>query len=57
MWEHYCLAVPRHIARDAWIATVVTLLQSDEFKQSLIGSTGYDLTQTGNTIGFKKSFF
>jgi putative molybdopterin biosynthesis protein len=56
MWEHYCLAVPRHIADDSRVAIVTTLLQSDEFKEALSDSTGYDITQTGNTIGFKKLF-
>ena len=56
MWEHYCLAVLRQLAHDARVASVVTLLQSDEFKQRLIGSAAYDLTQASNTIGFKKLF-
>ena len=56
MWEHYCLAVPRKIAHDHRIATIITLLQSESFKQSLAGSSGYDTAQTGNTIGFKKLF-
>ena len=56
IWEHYCLAVPRKIAHDSRITKIIALLQSDAFKQSLAGSAGYDTTQTGKTIGFKKLF-
>ncbi|OUR64829.1 LysR family transcriptional regulator [Methylophaga sp. 42_25_T18] len=56
IWEHYCLAVPRKIAHDSRVAKIIELLQSDKFKQGLAGSAGYDTTQTGNTIGFKKLF-
>lgn len=56
IWEHYCLAVPRKIAHDSRVAKIISILQSETFKQSLSGSSGYDTTQTGLTIGFTKLF-
>lgn len=56
MWEHYCLAIPRAIAHDKRIAKIIDLLQSEQFKQSLSSSTGYDTSRSGISIGFKKLF-
>lgn len=56
VWEHYCLAVPITRTKDARLKQILSLLQSDEFKQNLAGFSGYDTSQSGELVSFKQIF-
>ena len=56
VWEHYCLAVPKVIAKDDRVLQITALLQSDEFKQSLANINGYQTLLSGETVNFDRIF-
>ncbi len=56
VWEHYCLAVPKQISRDKRIMQMKALLQSQDYRQYLSASPGYDATRSGETVSFDDIF-
>lgn len=56
VWEHYCLAVPKAIAKDERVLQITALLQTDTFKQSLANTRGYQTRLSGQTVSFDNIF-
>jgi molybdate transport repressor ModE-like protein len=56
VWEHYCLAVPKDIVQNGAVEQIKTILQSDDFKQRIADSDGYQTEQSGQAISFKTIF-
>jgi molybdate transport repressor ModE-like protein len=56
IWEHYCLAVPRHIVNDERVSKIIALLQSASFKKPLSDLKGYDTGHSGEIIDFDTIF-
>ena len=53
VWEHYCLAIPTDQAEKK---TIKSLLRSDEFKQKLVDTEGYETEYSGKTVSFDTIF-
>lgn len=56
VWEHYCLAVPKELAKDERVKQITALLRSDEFKSRLSSSTGYQSDRAGESVTFDEIF-
>jgi molybdate transport repressor ModE-like protein len=56
VWEHYCLAVPKHLMDDARVTEIITLLKSDAFHSKLSGFSGYDNSRSGELVSFQEIF-
>lgn len=56
VWEHYCLAVPRHLMKDARVGEIITLLKGQQFHDKLAGFSGYDTRQSGDYVSFSEVF-
>jgi len=56
VWEHYCLAIPKTIMKDERINEIKTILQSDNFKQTIIKSQGYQTEESGQLVSFDTIF-
>jgi putative molybdopterin biosynthesis protein len=56
VWEHYCLAVPKTIIKDSPVSQIKTLLQSEDFKQILADSQGYQTERSGQVAPFNTIF-
>ncbi len=56
VWEHYCLAIPKDICQDEAVQDIKLLLQSDRFKEALVDTTGYDTSDSGQTMSFDTIF-
>ena len=56
VWEHYCLAIPIALAHDDRVKLIASLLQSHDFKQDLVGFSGYDVSRSGEIVPFKDIF-
>lgn len=54
--EHYCLAVPISLLHDQHVTQIVSILQSDAFKQKLAGFSGYDISRSGRFVSFDDVF-
>ena len=56
VWEHYCLAIPISLSKDESAKQIKKLLQSTQFKASLLGFSGYDAAHAGDDVTFKDIF-
>lgn len=56
VWEHYCLAVPHSLIDDPHLKHIISILQSDTYKQKLAGFSGYDVARSGQTVSFDEVF-
>ena len=56
VWEHYCLAIPNHLAEDDRTKQIQELLKSTSFKNALSGYSGYDASRSGESVTFTEIF-
>tara|TARA_R110002049_G_scaffold43198_1_gene127766 strand:+ start:10873 stop:11949 length:1077 start_codon:yes stop_codon:yes gene_type:complete len=56
VWEHYCLAIPVSLSKDESAKQIKQLLQSTQFRQSLVEFSGYDASHSGDSVTFKDIF-
>jgi molybdate-binding protein len=56
VWEHYCLAVPQHLMKDARVGEIITLLKGQQFHHKLAGFSGYETHQSGDYVSFSEIF-
>lgn len=54
--EHYCLAIPSSRLAAGPIQALLNTLQSADWRQSLTGLAGYDLSQSGQPVSFSDIF-
>ena len=54
--EHYCLAIPQNRMQDNAVQAMLKTLQGAEWRQPLHGLSGYDLSQSGQTVRFSDIF-
>lgn len=54
--EHYCLAIPKNRMQDNAVQAMLKTLQGADWRQPLHGLSGYDLSQSGQTVRFSDIF-
>lgn len=56
VWEHYCLAIPINLSKAESAKQIKELLQSTQFRESLLEFSGYDASHSGDNVTFKDIF-
>lgn len=54
--EHYCLAIPTNRLQTMSVQALIAILKASQWRQSLAGLTGYDLSQSGQMVSFAAIF-
>lgn len=54
--EHYCLAIPKRRLQEDAVQALLQILNTEQWRQSLAGLRGYDLSQSGQPVSFKQVF-
>ncbi|MDX1573409.1 MAG: substrate-binding domain-containing protein [Methylophaga sp.] len=54
--EHYCLAIPTNRLLTEPVQALLNSLKAPNWRQSLAGLAGYDLSQSGQMVGFANIF-
>jgi molybdate transport repressor ModE-like protein len=56
VWEHYCLAIPKQLVQDERVKQIIRFLDSDDYRQRLGASSGYQCEQSGKLVSFESIF-
>lgn len=54
--EHYCLAIPTRRLQEDTVQALLRTLSTEQWRQSLEGLQGYDLSQSGQPVSFAQVF-